>query len=126
MVQSYHTCNYLADHPFLLIGPIKQEILSLEPRVVIFHEFISVIGADYLKKYFKPSELNRSLVYNKNGNTLDHARISKQRWIHQGHDKIVDYLTNLVGILTGLNMNHSEAWQVLNYGIGGNVLLKIF
>ena len=49
MVQSYHKCNYIVDHPYLLIGPIKQEILSLEPRVVIYHEFITESGADHLK-----------------------------------------------------------------------------
>ena len=53
MVQSFYTCNYLNDAPYLVIGPIKQEIISLEPRVVIFHEFISKSGANHLKNFFR-------------------------------------------------------------------------
>ena len=50
-------------------------------------------------------------------------RVSKQEWIWPGKDKQVDDLSNLVGILTGFNMTYSEPWQIVNYGIGGNIKL---
>ena len=42
----------------------------------------------------------------------DSRRISKQQWVYQNEDKLVDNLSEFVGIVTGQNMNYSEAWQV--------------
>ena len=114
----YHSCNFLSDHPFLIIRPIKQEILSLNPRVVIFHDIISVSQANHLKSFFDPSMLFRSTTTDVRGQMMpDPARISKQQWIFSNQDKKVDRLSNLVRIITGLNMDFAEPWQILNYGI---------
>ena len=71
-------------------------------------------------------------------------RISKQQWLYDKQDKVVDKLTSYVGLVTNLNMSVAEPWQVnyfnksfnylhlnknkfflpflkiLNYGIGGD------
>lgn len=76
MTENYLKCNYLDGHPFLIIGPVKQEILSLNPRVVLFHEIISESGANHLKSFFKPTALKRSFTTNINGQILpDPSRI---------------------------------------------------
>ena len=57
MTENYLKCNYIGEHPFLLIGPIRQEILSINPRVVVFHDIISENGANHLKSFFKPANV---------------------------------------------------------------------
>ena len=70
MTQNYLKCNYVADHPYLLIRPVKQEILSIKPRVVIYRDVISERTAKYLKKIYDPSKLFRSTTTNNAGQML--------------------------------------------------------
>jgi hypothetical protein len=70
MTQNYLKCNYVADHPYLLIGPVKQEILSLKPWVVIYRDVITEKTAKYLKQIYDPSKLFRSTTTNNAGQML--------------------------------------------------------
>jgi hypothetical protein len=70
MTQNYLKCNYVSDHPFLQIGPIKQEMLSLKPWIVIYHEVISERVAKHMKQIFKPSNLFRSTTTDVKGQMM--------------------------------------------------------
>ena len=70
MTQNYLKCNYVANHPYLLIGPVKREILSIKPWIVIYHEVISDKNAKYMKKIYEPSKLFRSTTTNNLGQML--------------------------------------------------------
>ena len=70
MTQNYLKCNYVADHPYLLIGPVKQEILSLKPWVVIYRDVISERTAKNMKNIYDPSKLFRSTTTNNAGQML--------------------------------------------------------
>ena len=76
MTQNELKCNYLSGHPYLFIGPVKQETLSLNPRVVFFHDIITESGANRLKSFFKPTFLKRSVTTSRSGEILpDPSRI---------------------------------------------------
>ncbi len=70
MTQNYLKCKYVSEHPYLLIGPIKQEILSLKPWIVIYHEVISERGAKHMKQIFEPSKLFRSTTTDVKGQMM--------------------------------------------------------
>ena len=55
------------------------EVVSLEPRIVILHEFITNSEAAELIKQAGP-RLRRSEVIGKHNDTLDDDRVSEQTW----------------------------------------------
>jgi len=55
LFQSNLTCSYLSHKPQFFIAPIKVEVLSLEPYIVIYYEVITENQANYLKNYFNSS-----------------------------------------------------------------------
>ncbi len=69
MTQNYQKCKYVSENPYLLIGPIKQEILSLKPWIVIYHEVISERGAKHMKQIFG-SKLFRSTTTDVKGQMM--------------------------------------------------------
>ena len=60
-------------------GPRKVEVVSLEPRIVVLHEFITDGEAAEMIKHAAP-RLRRSEVIGKHNDTLDDGRISEQTW----------------------------------------------
>ena len=53
--------------------------MSLEPRIVVLHEFITDGEAAEMIKHAAP-RLRRSEVIGKHNDTLDDGRISEQTW----------------------------------------------
>ena len=47
-------CRYLNDHPFLVIGPIKEEAIHDNPPVWRYYDTITEKQAEYLKRYAIP------------------------------------------------------------------------
>ena len=43
-------CNYNSKGPLLMIGPLKEELLSIDPLVYIYHDFITSKQAVKIKK----------------------------------------------------------------------------
>ena len=35
------TCRYKNDHPYLLVGPLKEEIVSKDPAILVHYDVIS-------------------------------------------------------------------------------------
>jgi hypothetical protein len=54
-------------------------VVSLEPRIVVLHEFITNSEADEIIKHSAP-RLRRSEVIGKHNDTLDDNRVSEQTW----------------------------------------------
>jgi hypothetical protein len=60
-------------------GPRKVEVVSLEPRIVVIHEFITNAESAEMIRQAAP-RLRRSEVVGKTNDTLDDGRISEQTW----------------------------------------------
>ncbi|CAG7734724.1 unnamed protein product [Allacma fusca] len=105
------------------LGPFKVEEKSLEPYIILIHDFMleSEINA---YKSISSSRLRRSLHQGKGGGYVaTDVRTSKQAWLTMDDDPAVDEFTKRIGELTGLEMfpenEASEVYQVANYGMAG-------
>lgn len=107
-------------HPFLRLAPIKTELLSLHPYVVLLHDVVSEAERDLIRGDNKQHLLPSSTV-DITLNTSDVAkyRTSKSVWLEEASYEATDRLSVLLQDATGLDMEHSELFQVMNYGVGG-------
>ena len=56
-------CRYVHnDHPFLLIGPVKEEHVSLKPHVVIYHDVVTEQQTSRIKQDAFPSVIHRFVI----------------------------------------------------------------
>lgn len=115
-------CRYsVGKSPYLLIGPMKEEEVFLQPRIVLYHDFLSDREVETVKRLATP-RFKRATVQNYKTGELETAsyRISKTAWLKEGEHKHVANVYSRTAQLTGLNMETSEELQVSNYGIGGH------
>ncbi|KAL4239982.1 Prolyl 4-hydroxylase subunit alpha-3 [Mactra antiquata] len=104
-------------HPLLLIQPIKREIISREPFIVVYHDFISTNRMMSLRQVAFP-QLERSTVLKKDSRAHVSRRTSKSMFIeHDNKDGL--FLSNAIEAVTSLRSAAYEKVQVANYGIGG-------
>jgi len=115
-------CRYsTGKHPYLLIGPIKEEEVYPDPRIVIFHDLITDAEIATIKDMAIP-RFKRATVQNYKTGELETAnyRISKTAWLKENEHQHIANIYRKANHLTGLNMETSEELQVSNYGIGGH------
>ncbi|XP_018520887.1 prolyl 4-hydroxylase subunit alpha-3 [Lates calcarifer] len=115
-------CDYFTnDNPGLLLMPVRREVLSLQPYVVLYHNFITDTEAEDIKRLAQPG-LRRSVVAAGEKQATADYRISKSAWLKDSAHSIVGKLDQRISMLTGLNVQHpyGEYLQVVNYGIGGH------
>ncbi|XP_069496242.1 prolyl 4-hydroxylase subunit alpha-3 isoform X2 [Ambystoma mexicanum] len=107
--------------PFLMLQPVKKEIVSLQPYVVLYHDFISNQEAATIKNIAAPW-LRRSVVASGEKQSEVDYRISKSAWLKDTVDPVIGKLDFRLASLTGLNVRppYAEYLQVVNYGIGGH------
>ncbi|XP_034720055.1 prolyl 4-hydroxylase subunit alpha-3 isoform X2 [Etheostoma cragini] len=115
-------CDYFTNgNPGLLLLPVRREVLSLRPYVVLYHNFITDTEAEDIKRTAQPG-LKRSVVADGEKQATAEYRISKSAWLKGSAHSIVGKLDQRISMLTGLNVEHpyGEYLQVVNYGIGGH------
>ncbi|XP_056230413.1 prolyl 4-hydroxylase subunit alpha-3 isoform X2 [Seriola aureovittata] len=115
-------CDYFTnDNPGLLLLPVRREVLSLQPYVVLYHNFITDTETEDVKRIAQQG-LTRSVVAAGEKQATADYRISKSAWLKDSAHSIVGKLDQRISMLTGLNVKHpyGEYLQVVNYGIGGH------
>ncbi|XP_042343059.1 prolyl 4-hydroxylase subunit alpha-3 isoform X1 [Plectropomus leopardus] len=115
-------CDYFTNgNPALLLLPVRREVLSLQPYVVLYHDFITDTEVEDIKRVAQPG-LKRSVVAAGEKQATAEYRISKSAWLKGSAHSTVEKLDQKISILTGLNAKHpyGEYLQVVNYGIGGH------
>ncbi|KAM9318730.1 prolyl 4-hydroxylase subunit alpha-3 [Pholidichthys leucotaenia] len=115
-------CDYFTNNsPSLLLRPVRREMLSLHPYVVLYHDFITATEADDIKRLAQPG-LRRSVVAAGEKQATAEYRISKSAWLKDSAHPVVEKLDERISLITGLNVKHpyGEYLQVVNYGIGGH------
>ncbi|XP_017131016.1 prolyl 4-hydroxylase subunit alpha-2-like [Drosophila elegans] len=108
--------------PFLRLAPIKTEILSIDPFVIILHEMVSPKESALIRSISKPYLLPSTTV--DVDDTLDiyniaTFRTSKSVWYQNDFNEATLKITERLGDATGLDLNYSEAFQAINYGLAG-------
>ncbi|KAM9319776.1 prolyl 4-hydroxylase subunit alpha-3 [Gastrophryne carolinensis] len=117
MTCSFHTNN----SPYLILQPLRKEILSLAPYVVLYHDFVRDSEAEKIKALAAPW-LQRSVVASGERQAMVEYRISKSAWLKDNVDPILKTIDVRIAAATGLNAKppYAEHLQVVNYGIGGH------
>ncbi|KRZ08257.1 Prolyl 4-hydroxylase subunit alpha-2 [Trichinella zimbabwensis] len=119
--RSHLYCYYKRDTPFLILAPIKVEVMHWKPKIVIFRQVISANEIAVLKTLAYP-RLRRATVHNKETGQLEHAsyRISKSAWLKEHEHPVVERIVKRIHDMTNLNMETAEDLQIANYGLGGH------
>ncbi|XP_031590793.2 prolyl 4-hydroxylase subunit alpha-3 isoform X1 [Oreochromis aureus] len=115
-------CDYFTNNnPALMLMPARRELVSLQPYVVLYHDFVTDTEAEDIKSLAHPG-LRRSVVAAGEKQATADYRISKSAWLKGSAQSIVGKLDQRISLLTGLNVKHpyGEYLQVVNYGIGGH------
>lgn len=112
---------YFGKHLYLLIGPVKEEEVYLDPRIVLYHDIVSDNEIATIKELATP-RFKRATVQNYKTGELETAnyRVSKTAWLKEYEHEHVGNVYRRTNQITGLNMETSEELQVSNYGIGGH------
>ena len=111
-------CRYIRYHPLLTIAPIKEEQISDNPAIWLFHDVITDNQIETMKNLALP-KLNRAAVRNQTDGRHMFAdyRISKSAWLKNNEHPHLSYLTSLVSAITNLTMETAEDWQVSSWEI---------
>ncbi|KAL1470018.1 hypothetical protein MTO96_024688 [Rhipicephalus appendiculatus] len=107
--------------PRLILQPLKLEVLSLKPRVVVISEFLSTLEVNYLKSVARKG-LVRASIYapEKVSGVPSWKRIGKVSWLWDSGSNRLQRLSQRIAVATGLSLESAEAYQVANYGLGGH------
>ncbi|XP_060255999.1 prolyl 4-hydroxylase subunit alpha-3 isoform X1 [Ovis aries] len=115
-------CSYeTSSSPYLLLQPVRKEVIHLEPYVVLYHDFVSDAEAQKIRGLAEPW-LQRSVVASGEKQLPVEYRISKSAWLKDTVDPVLVTLDHRIAALTGLDVQppYAEYLQVVNYGIGGH------
>ncbi|XP_077564432.1 prolyl 4-hydroxylase subunit alpha-2-like [Haemaphysalis longicornis] len=107
-------------HPLLLLRPLKMEILSLEPRVVLMPDFLTRSECEDVRKAGAP-RLKRGMIFVKatRGTQPSIKRVGKTSWVDDSECPALERATRRLAAATGLSLEYAEAYQLSNYGVGG-------
>ncbi|KAK9062918.1 hypothetical protein SSX86_020108 [Deinandra increscens subsp. villosa] len=95
------------------------EILSWEPRAVVYHNFLSKEECEYLINLAKPHMAKSTVVDSKTGQSKDsRVRTSSGTFLRRGRDKIIRNIEKRIADFTFIPVEHGEGLQVLHYEEG--------
>ena len=88
-------CFYAAGrHPLYRVGPLRLEVVSHLPRIVILHNFIPAADVEMIKAAAAP-KLRRSEMVGKSVNgSADDRRVSETAWLIEGDTPALQRLTD--------------------------------
>jgi hypothetical protein len=87
----YHSAGR---HALYRLGPLRLELVSLAPRIVLIHNFISSAEADAIKAAAAP-KLRRSEMVGRGVNgSADDRRVSETAWLIEGDTPALQRLTD--------------------------------
>ncbi|XP_032022820.1 prolyl 4-hydroxylase subunit alpha-3 isoform X2 [Hylobates moloch] len=115
-------CSYETNsNAYLLLQPIRKEVIHLEPYIALYHDFVSDSEAQKIRELAEPW-LQRSVVASGEKQLQVEYRISKSAWLKDTVDPMLVTLNHRIAALTGLDVRppYAEYLQVVNYGIGGH------
>ncbi|PWA50233.1 Oxoglutarate/iron-dependent dioxygenase [Artemisia annua] len=95
------------------------EIISWEPRAVIYHNFLSQEECEHLINIAKPHMEKSTVVDSVTGKSKDsRVRTSSGTFLDRGQDETVRAIEKRIADFTFLPVEHGEGLQVLHYEVG--------
>ncbi|XP_070073749.1 prolyl 4-hydroxylase subunit alpha-2 [Drosophila takahashii] len=103
---------------FLRYAPLKMEVLSLDPYIVLYHDVISEENIVRVQNLTK-GRLERAKTYGKDGNLReDPDRTTKGFWLEEDVEVVLK-MEEITRDMSNFDLEEAEHFQVMNYGIGG-------
>ncbi|KAM3238866.1 putative prolyl 4-hydroxylase 10 [Capsicum annuum] len=95
------------------------EVISWEPRAVVYHNFLSKEECEYLINLGKPHMKKSTVVDSATGKSTDsRVRTSSGTFLHRGQDKVVKTIEKRIADFTFIPVEHGEGLQILHYEVG--------
>ncbi|KAM0000094.1 putative procollagen-proline 4-dioxygenase [Helianthus debilis subsp. tardiflorus] len=95
------------------------EVISWEPRAVVYHNFLSQEECDHLINTAKPHMKKSTVVDSETGQSKDsRVRTSSGTFLTRGQDETVRAIEKRISEFTFLPVEHGEGLQVLHYEVG--------
>ncbi|KAK2408763.1 putative prolyl 4-hydroxylase [Trifolium repens] len=95
------------------------EIISWEPRAILYHNFLTKEECEHLINISKPTMQKSSVIDNKTGKSVDSSvRTSSGTFLRRGHDQIVTNIEKRISDVTFIPVENGEAFNVLHYEVG--------
>ncbi len=107
---------------YYMYGPRKIEIVSHRPHIAVLHDFITDSESAEIIKHASPNLKRSAMVGKAMNGSIDDRRVSEQTWMIEDEVPAARRLTHRLDTFLDLEAtshNHSEAYQVANYGIAG-------
>ncbi|KAH7950153.1 hypothetical protein HPB49_020210 [Dermacentor silvarum] len=109
-------CYLSVPHPYFRIGPVKMEVMSLDPYIVQFYDVIWPEEIRAIRNLGEPM-LSRATVREAVEQMVSHGRISQVAWLRPDTDPLLERVNERVAMLTGLSTDYeggdSEILQAL-------------
>ncbi|EDW68046.1 prolyl 4-hydroxylase subunit alpha-1 [Drosophila virilis] len=102
-------------HARFRLAPLKVEQVRLNPDIHIYYDLINDDQIDDIYEVVDQFDSFRSSV---SSSIVTDWRVSQQVWLNYS-SPILRSVSNLVGAISGFDMENAEQMQVANYGIGG-------
>ncbi|XP_016970275.2 prolyl 4-hydroxylase subunit alpha-2 [Drosophila rhopaloa] len=115
-------CRYNSTtSPFLILAPLKMELVGLDPYMVLYHDVLSAAEIKELQGMATPG-LKRATVFQaaSGRNEVVKTRTSKVTWFPDSYSPLTVRLNARISDMTGFNLYGSEMLQLMNYGLGGH------
>ncbi|KAJ8762163.1 hypothetical protein K2173_007317 [Erythroxylum novogranatense] len=95
------------------------EIISWEPRAIVYHNFLSKEECDHLISLAKPHMKKSTVIDSKTGKSVDsRVRTSSGMFLSRGQDQIVQAIEKRIADFTFIPVENGESLQILHYEIG--------
>ncbi|XP_015889720.2 probable prolyl 4-hydroxylase 10 isoform X1 [Ziziphus jujuba] len=95
------------------------EVISWEPRAVVYHNFLTKEECEYLIDLAKPHMHKSTVVDSETGKSKDsRVRTSSGTFLARGRDKIIRNIEKKIADFTFLPVENGEGLQVLHYEVG--------
>ncbi|XP_059292997.1 probable prolyl 4-hydroxylase 10 [Lycium ferocissimum] len=95
------------------------EVISLEPRAYVYHNFLSKEECEYLISLAKPHMQKSSVVDSATGKSMDsRVRTSSGTFLARGRDKVIRDIEKRIADFTFIPAEHGEGLQILHYEVG--------
>ncbi|XP_064485133.1 uncharacterized protein LOC135397460 [Ornithodoros turicata] len=106
-------------HAWLLLQPLRMEVVSVQPRIVVLHDFLTSKECRLLR-YLATPVLSRAYVYQGIDSVHYSGRIGKVTWFQGWEDPAIQRILRRAEAVTGLSDQASVPIQIANYGVGGH------
>ena len=116
-------------NPAWTINPLKAELLSASPLILVqYYDIISDRTIKIIKKFVN-SRMTRSGVFiDQSKNEIHPARTSVNTFVHDHESSTFKSIARTVELITGLQLveyDAAEALQVASYSPGGHYLVHL-